>query len=191
MLARSAPPACVGAQAPGSIGATAIFPPENRVDGLFTLPADNVLLGPNIMSEKPEVSRNTVSGGGSPHASAHKGGRPRGRLTHNRRKQIILLAFLGTIGAGMAVLLASKFPAHSLLTEMRDSKSADEYRTGTIVLNQPDSNGCRRRIFDNNNGGMSITEHSCAMAPIESGGTPSARGTIQRLDAINKSFSNR
>ena len=70
------------------------------------------------------------------------------RTQQARLTAILAASLVAAVGAGMAVLLASKFPAHGLLTEMRDSKSADEYRTGTIVLNQPDSNGCRRRIFD-------------------------------------------
>jgi hypothetical protein len=121
------------------------------------------------------------------------------RAPDSRRTQIMVLVGLVAVGGIVVAALATQVrtpePASSLPTATTSTVRAtyakgEDHRTGKIVLDQPDSNGCRQRVFDNKSGGVLATDGPCAAAGSD-GSANSARGTTQRLDAINKSFSNR
>ena len=128
---------------------------------------------------------------------APSGARARSRRTTNRsRVQILCVAALALVGVGVIAIVATQFTTRDMSAaapRLADTKTAKDYRTGKIVLDQPDSSGCRQKTFDNQNGGLAASEAGCNPTPstVDSSGVPVPRGTIQRLDAINKSFSNR
>lgn len=117
-----------------------------------------------------------------------KGAR-RARRHSSQRWQIIGVFLL--FGASIVLALTGSFSAPwRFLTAAKEGGMPHQGEThiGTVMLNDTDGR-CKRLQFDNDNGRMSESGRPCQDTVVIGGQkVPAPTGTIQRLDAIKKSF---
>ena len=118
------------------------------------------------------------------------------RLTLRRRYILIVsFCFFVALSLGLLMVMTTEFPMSLLFSRVSSqttqARPDNELRLGKVVSDSRNNNGCRQKIFDNQIGRVTETEQPCEDAAFDSNGRPILRGTIRRLDAISKSFSNR
>jgi hypothetical protein len=105
----------------------------------------------------------------------------------------------GLIGLGISFLILSVLCLASLVVSQVASPRApdvvgafqDNPQSGRIVVDSGRDDGCRQRIFDNASGRMVEVDAPCKKSDLGPDGKPTYRGTVDRLDRIQKSFQNR
>ncbi len=106
----------------------------------------------------------------------------------------------GLIGLGISFLILSGLCLASLVVSQLASPPPapdvvgafqDNPQSGRIVVDSGRDDGCRQRIFDNASGRMIEVDAPCKKTEVGPDGKPVYRGTVDRLDRIQKSFQNR
>jgi hypothetical protein len=67
----------------------------------------------------------------------------------------------------------------------------DSNRAAKVVVDSSEGDRCPQRIFDNASGRMVDVDRPCNPSDVDANGRPIYRGTINRLDKIQKSFQGR
>lgn len=114
------------------------------------------------------------------------------RPRHRNRERSKMLAFAIGILVAVACLAVFSRQIVSVISSSDQStpRTAESERTGKIVL-QDGSSDCKQKKFDNQSGLISDDTSPCSdRIVLDAHGAPVPVGTIHRLDAISKSFSN-
>jgi hypothetical protein len=133
-----------------------------------------------------------AAGGGDATLPRPRSGR-RARHKDDRRRAFIVV--LGSIFALGIIGLIGSQPLMQVMSrpsaEKANAKSAEEHRIGRMVIDTGSSSGCRQGTFDNQTGRMTPASEQCAADVLDKNGVPVPQGTVNRLNSISKSFSNR
>jgi hypothetical protein len=117
------------------------------------------------------------------------------RIRHkdDRSRALIVVAGLVLV-LGVATVMASRPLLQFVLgaqPENSRANPAEERRIGRMVIDTGSSVGCRQGTFDNQTGRMTAATEQCDTDVLDKNGIPVPQGTINRLNSISKSFSNR
>jgi hypothetical protein len=109
-----------------------------------------------------------------------------------RRKGLIGLgiSFLILSGLCLASLVVSQLASPPPAPDVVGAFQGDP-QSGWIVIDTGRDDACRHRIFDNASGRMVEVDAPCKKSDVGPDGKPVYRGTVDRLDRIQKSFQNR
>jgi len=107
------------------------------------------------------------------------------RVQERRRSIMVSCVALFVLCAGVLVAMVIELP---LLGEPTGAKP-DDLRTVRITRDTMDGRGCRQQTFDNETWRVVGSKQPCEAVPRDSDGPQAPVSGINRLGAINKSFS--
>ncbi|HEY6257696.1 MAG TPA: hypothetical protein VIY51_18090 [Xanthobacteraceae bacterium] len=124
--------------------------------------------------------------------SGAKPARARAQRTQERRHALIVSCGMLLVAAVAVVVIAAASPMseRSNSPRPRAGMPDNELRTARITRDL-DGKGCSQQVFDNQTGRMTTSPQPCEATVYDSNGMPVPIGTIHRLDAISKSFTNK
>jgi hypothetical protein len=114
------------------------------------------------------------------------------RAQERRRALIVSSGILLVVALGFVLAMTAKLPMSSPPVNLPQAASEvanHSLNSAKVTIHSGDANGCRQQVFDNQTGRMTRTQQPCDSTTRDSNGAPVPLGTIHRLDAISKSFS--
>jgi hypothetical protein len=143
------------------------------------------------MGETSDGSNRPIVLSGPPEATPVRPRSGPARSQERRRSLIISCGILLLATATAVMVIAVKSPMSVLaLNSSRTATEMPENGTHTAkITTESGGKGCSQQTFDNQTGHMTRSQQPCEATAYDSNGVPIPLGTIQRLDAISKSFS--
>jgi hypothetical protein len=108
-----------------------------------------------------------------------------------KRAKIVVGVIVVVVSVGVMLVVATRLPIAlrpKNLSQAANDTSASNHFDAKVFIDTTGNGDCRQEVFDNQTWRMTRSKQPCDATALDAAGVPIPKGTMNRLEAISKSF---